>query len=126
MILPKLFKDVFINFFFATCSRREGTNTYITAVFNLRSITGVVAHFVCTQHVFCELPAKVVAAFAPSEVDHLCDHLFELVCSAPQVIDGPPSSCFHLLVHDGVSAALPQVFHGFDGLRFVKWTIQLQ
>lgn len=84
------------------------------------------AHFVCTQHVVCELSAKVVAAFAPSEVDHLCDHLFELVCSGPQVIDGPPSSCFHLCIRDGVCATRPQVFHGFDSLRFVKRTIQLQ
>lgn len=101
--------------------------THVTAVLHPeRLITGILAHFVCTQHVAGELFAKVVAAFAPSGADHPQHHLLQLVRPGPQVVHGAPAGCLHLCVGAGVGAPLPQVFHTSDGVRGVERSIQLQ
>lgn len=107
--------------------RREGSKTYVTAVVCVEwFVTGSWARSVCTYHVICELPAKVAAAFTQPMVDHIYDHLSQLVRSGPQVIHGPPAGCFDLCAGVGVCATCSQVFHSSDSFSSINRTIQLQ
>lgn len=107
--------------------RREGSKTYVTAVICVEwFVTGSWARSVCTYHVICELPAKVAAAFTQPMVDHIYDHLSQLVRSGPQVIHGPPAGCFDLCAGVGVCATCSQVFHSSDSFSSINRTIQLQ